>query len=53
MKTNSADSQKEKDSKIKPKKSQKKIEVEDPSQIAQHLNEQQMKVFLEALMKKK
>ena len=53
MKTNLSESQKKKDSESKPKKSQKKIKVEDPSQIAQHLNEQQMKVFLEALMKKK
>ena len=27
-----------------------KLEVEDPSQISQHLNEDQMKIFLEELM---
>jgi hypothetical protein len=53
MKTNPLESQKKKDLKIKPKKSQKNIKVEDPSQIGQHLNDQQMKVFLKALMKKK
>jgi hypothetical protein len=53
MKNNLSESQKKKDLESKPKKSQKKIEVEDPSQIAQHLNDKQMRIFLEALINKK
>jgi hypothetical protein len=37
---------------IRPNKSQIKLGVEDPSLISQYLNEKQMKIFLQGLMKK-
>ncbi len=33
-------------------KRDRKIEVEDPSQIAQHLNEEEMEMFLQRLMER-
>jgi len=35
----------------KPKKSQKKLEVEEPSLLAEKMTEEQMKKFLQELMK--
>ena len=48
--TNSLNPKKKKDLEEKPTKSQKTIKVEDPSQLAQHMTEEQMSKFLDALI---
>jgi len=48
--TNPLNPRKKKDLGEKPAKSQKKIKVEDPSQLAQHMTKDQMSRFLDALI---
>jgi hypothetical protein len=48
--TNSLNPKKKKDLEEKPAKSKKIIKVEDPSQLAQHMTEEQMGKFLDALI---